>query len=123
MVTTEEIIEEAKSEINQGKAFDKPLLIRDGCEKAWLATKEIIDKLIKDRLGEVPKNNHSRRVALGKIEEKDQKLKDKGILDRFMAREKSLHESCFYDGQIENLDFIDSEIKKVEKLKEDLEGI
>ena len=85
--------------------------MRDASENAWisvvLATNELFAK---------------RNVRLRELEKQDELIREKGLVDRFSARDHHLHEQCFYEGYCEP-DLLEENIEKVKRYIEDIEEL
>lgn len=116
---TEEFLKAAKEEFHRALSDGDPLKFRDAAEKAWNATLQATDYLLEKKGFPQPKSHFERRKDLLELSEKDEKAKELGLKDRYMAREQTLHEYCFYEG-IFSLGIIEEEFEKVEKYIEDV---
>jgi HEPN domain-containing protein len=114
--------EKALEELEAGKKDEDGIKIRDAAEKAWNAVLQATDGLIVKRGIEKPTSHHERRRILAELTETDAKIKELGIRERYMAREQSLHEDCFYDG-ICPLPLLEEDFQKVQRYIEDIENI
>ncbi|MFQ6071878.1 MAG: PaREP1 family protein [Methanosarcinales archaeon] len=114
--------EEAVIELERGKKENNTILIRDAGEKAWNAVLQATNALIESRGMSIPTSHHERRKKILEIARIEHKIREKGIRDRYMAREQSLHEDCFYDG-IFTLSLLEEDIQKVKKYIEDIEEL
>ena len=83
-------IEEAKKRVWRGLKENNHIKMRDASENAWisvvLATNELFAK---------------RNVRLRELEKQDELVREKGLVDRFSARNHHLQEQCFYEGYCE----------------------
>ena len=113
---------EAKEEFEAGKIENNFITLRDACEKAWssivLATNELFEK----KGVPIAKSSKERREGLDRLEKRDPKVKEKGISDRYSARDNHLHRQCFYEGICEPA-LIESYIEKVERYIKDIEEL
>jgi hypothetical protein len=50
------------------------------------------------------------------------KIEELGLRDRFMARERGLHETCFYEGRCP-IPLLEKDIEKVKKYIKDIEKL
>jgi len=128
-MSTQDFVREAKNLLTEAeREFDRALkekekiLFRDTSEKAWLAVVEATNSLFLTRGITQPKSHWERRRRLDELEEKDLKVRELGLRDRFAARDYYLHQLGFYKGLIdENLMKI--ELEKVRKYIEDIEKL
>jgi len=98
------------------------ILFRDTSEKAWLPVVEATKSLFLTQGITPPKSHWERRRKLDELEQKDLKVRDLGLRDRFAARDYHLHQLGFCEGLIdENLMKI--ELEKVRKYIEDIEKL
>lgn len=117
-----ELYAEAKKDFEAGKIEKDFIKLRDACEKAWgsivLATNELFEK--KDI--PIAKSSKERREGLDRLEKTDLRVKEKGISDRYSARDNHLHRQGFYEGICEPA-LIESDIEKVECYIKDIEEL
>ena len=115
--------QEAVKEFERGVAENNLRVIRDAAEKAWNAIVQATNELMEKRGMPIPRTHHERRMGLLELERSDLRLKEMGFRDRFGAREKYLHEDCFYDGFCP-VEVVEEEIiHKVKSYIEDIERI
>lgn len=114
--------QEALRELERGKKENNETILRDAGEKAWNAIVQATNFLFEKRGQVVPKNHYGRRKALVELAKTDPKVEEKGLRDRYMAREQSLHEYCFYEG-IYDLSLLEKDFEKVKKYIEDIEEL
>ena len=94
------------------------------CWKAWNAIVQATNALILS-FGfseEYTKSHKLRRQALDKIAKSKPEIEEYEFRDRYSARERYLHELCFYENECP-LERIESELKKVEKYLKDVENL
>lgn len=72
----EDFLKEAEIELENGKASDDKILIRDSAEKGWNAIVQAVNALCEVLLGRVPKSHYDRRNALREIEKKFPELEN-----------------------------------------------
>ena len=127
----EYLVREAETFIRQSfKEFDRGVrekrlkIIRDAAEKAWLAVVKAIESLLltKGFREDEIKTYRQKRLALDRLSLRDPAIEKLGLRDRFVAREYNLHIRAFYDGEYD-VDALREEIKKAEKLIEDISSI
>lgn len=116
------LYEEAKKEFEAGKREADFIKIRDACEKAWgsvvLATNELLEK----KGVPIAKSSRERREGLDRLEKIDPNVKEKGISDRYSARDNHLHRQGFYEGICEP-SLIEPDILKIERYIKDIEEL
>ncbi len=114
-----ELYAEAKKEFEAGKLEKDFIKLRDACEKAWgsvvLATNELFEK----KGIPIAKSSKERREGLDRLEKLEPKVKEKGISDRYSARDNHLHRQGFYEGICEPA-LIEPDIEKVERYIRDI---
>jgi len=114
-------LEEAREEFEKGKEQDNIFLIRDACEKGWNAIVQALNALfVKKGISPLPRSHRERRIKIRELEMADERVRDKGFFDRFMARDHILHERGFCDGDV-IIEEIESEFEKVESFIKDVE--
>ena len=112
---------EAIKELERGKGAEDTYALRDAAEKAWGAMVQATNALIRKRGFPQPKTHRERRILLSTLEQLDPHIEALGLRDRFSAREKTLHEDCFYE-RICPIESLEKEIKeKVKSYIEDVE--
>ena len=114
--------EEAEKELKKGTEDGDLIRIRDAAEKAWNAMVQATNGLFEAKGLPIPVAHRDRRYGLDELTRADSALKTLGLRDRFMARESSLHEKCFYEGYCP-LDLLEEDFEKVRKYIEDIEKI
>jgi uncharacterized protein (UPF0332 family) len=114
--------EKAVEEFEKGKKEGDMVKIRDASEKAWNAIVQATNALFEKRGMKIPRSHAERRNGLDELAIKDPKVKEKGLRDRYMARDKSLHEHCFYEGHCP-LPLLEEDIQKVKMYIEDIEEL
>lgn len=118
-----EFISEAKREFAQARREKDRILMRDAAEKGWNACIQALNYLFaKEGISPLPKSHRERRIKLRELEATSLKVKEKGIFDRFMARDHILHERAFYDGDVIEEE-IEEELRKVEAFIKDIEEL
>jgi len=111
-------------EFEKGEGAQSDILIRDAAEKAWNAVLQATNALLlgKGFPEEKIRSHRDRRLALDSLEAKDPQVKDKGLSDRFGAREHRLHERCFYEGEYVT-EKVKEDLWKAKEYVEDIEKI
>jgi len=115
-------LEEALREFERGVKDNNMTLVRDAGEKAWGAVVQATNDLFERRGLPIPITHRERREYLEKLEEVDPTVREKGLTDRFMARDHVLHERCFYEGYC-NVDELRREFEKVKRYISDIEKL
>ena len=98
------------------------MALRDSCEKGWLAVALAVDELLVSRGFSKPISGRERRAAIQELEQKESKVRELGIYDRYGARGYHLHASGFYEGWLEVND-VRIELDKVERYLEDIKRL
>ena len=118
----EEIYKGAVEELERAFKEGKPTLLRDSCEKGWLAVVETTNLLFLKKGLEPAESHKDRREKLWKLETEDDTLKALGIYDRVNARAFSLHVQGFYEGSLDE-ESIKRELEKVRKYIDDVKKL
>jgi len=109
---TEDVYEHALREYEAAAEKGDQVLLRDACEKGWLAMVKATDALfIKKRL-EPARSHEERRERLRELARKELEVERKGFYDRLGARGFHLHIQGFYDGMVKP-EFVREELQKV----------
>jgi len=116
------ILSKAFEELREGVKSGDMLKIRDACEKGWLATVKAVDALLLSYGFEETKAHVDRRRKLRDLSKKVHKVVELGIYDRVEARRSTLHSDGFYSGILTHEE-VEEELRKVEKLIEDVEKL
>jgi hypothetical protein len=117
-----EILARAFQELAEGARSGDQLKVRDACEKGWLAAVKAVDALLA-RYGYGEAATHAdRRRKLRDLAGKLAAASRLGIYDRVEARRSVLHSDGFYSGAL-TPEEAEEELKKVEKLIEDIESL
>jgi len=117
-----EVFARAFQELAEGVKSGDLLKVRDSCEKGWLATVKAVDALlIRYGFGEAV-THADRRRKLRELAGKLAEVSRLGIYDRLEARRNVLHNDGFYGGVL-TPEEAEEELRKVEKLIEDIEGL
>jgi len=117
-----EILARAFQELAEGARNGDQLKVRDACEKGWLAAVKAVDALLV-RYGYGEAATHAdRRRKLRDLASKLAAVSKLGIYDRVEARRSVLHSDGFYGGVLAPEE-AEEELKKVEKLIEDIESL
>lgn len=98
----EKILERSKEEFSRGERNGDNITIRDAAEKAWNAVVKATDYL--------------------ELEKAELSVRKKGVIDRYMAREQSLHEFCFHEG-IYSIERIGKDLEKVKRYIDDVKEL
>lgn len=104
--------EESIREFEEGVKENNLYKIRDSAEKAWNATVQATNALILKLLGKFPSSHWERRRMLRELETRLPEIGRLMLRDRYGARERHLHETVFYEGNIDVED-IRYELEKV----------
>jgi hypothetical protein len=104
--------EESIREFEEGVKENNLYKIRDSAEKAWNATVQATNALILKLLGKLPSSHWERRRMLRELETRLPEIGRLMLRDRYGARERHLHETVFYEGNIDVED-IRYELEKV----------
>lgn len=110
-----EFLRKAKEEYRRGKALKENFIIRNSCDKAFLALVQAVNDLVKTKTGVVPLNHRERRKFLREVDREDLRAEYSDLM-------KDLHEECFYTGIINEPD-IERAVEKVEKFLKEIERI
>jgi len=117
-----EILAKAFRELAEGARSGDQLKVRDACEKGWLAAVKAVDALLV-RYGYGEAATHAdRRRKLRDLASKLAAASRLGIYDRVEARRSVLHSDGLYSGAL-TPEEAEEELKKVEKLIEDIESL
>ncbi|GEM_PF-462875 len=119
-----ENLKHAHNELNRFKQTGDAYYLRNCAEKAWNAIVQATNALILyfRYSEEYIKSHRKRREALDEIERRYLEIRKLGFRDRYSARERHLHELCFYENECPPLR-IEEELEKVKKYIEDIEKI
>ena len=116
------ILAKALNELTEGVKEGDPLMIRDACDKGWLATVTAVDALLISHGYEEAKTHADRRRKLRELADKLTDVSKAGLYDRIEARRSVLHNDGFYGG-ILTPEEAEEEFKKVEGLIEDIKSL
>jgi uncharacterized protein (UPF0332 family) len=116
------VLSKAFEELREGVRSGDVLRIRDACEKGWLATVKAVDALLLSYGFEETKTHVDRRRKLRDLSKKVREVVELGIYDRVEARRSMLHSDGFYSSILTHEE-VEEELKKVEKLIEDVEKL
>jgi uncharacterized protein (UPF0332 family) len=116
------ILSKAFEELRDGVKSGDALRVRDACGKGWLATVKAVDALLLSYGFEESKTHVDRRRKLRDLSKKVSKVAELGIYDRVEARRSTLHSDGFYSGILTHEE-VEEELRKVEKLIEDVEKL
>jgi hypothetical protein len=94
----------------------------DACKKGWLATVKAVDALLLNYGFEEPKTHVDRRRKLRDLSRKVHEVAELGIYDRVETRRSTLHSDGFHSGILTHEE-VEEELRKVEKLIEDIEKL
>ena len=117
-----EMYEEAKKEFEEGCKENNRIKMHDASEKAWISVVLATNEQFAKRNVPIPKSHRERRNRLRELEKRDELIREKGLVDRFSARDHHLHEQCFYEGYCEP-DLLEENIEKVKRYIEDIEEL
>jgi hypothetical protein len=112
----------AVEEFQRGVRENDELVIRDAAKKAWNAIVRATNHLFAKLRGTVPRTHYHRRKGILELATTHPVLKKKALLDRYMARELTLHEYCFYEGNYER-PILEENLKKVKAYIDDVEAL
>jgi len=112
--SVEEIYDGAIEELKRASKEGKPTLIRDACEKGWLAVVEATNAFFLKRGLEPAESHKERREKLWKLEAEDDAVRTLGFYDRVNARAFSLHVQGFYEGALDE-ESVRRELEKVRR--------
>jgi len=118
----DEVYHQSRDELDRAIKLRKAILLRDACEKGWLAVVEAANLLFAKRRIQEAVSHSDRREKLWKLEQEDPKVRELGIYDRVNARAFTLHIQGFYDGAVQE-DALSVELDKVKKLVEDIKTL
>ena len=116
------VLSRAFEELREGIESRDVLRVRDACEKGWLATVKAVDALLLSYGFEESKTHVDRRRKLRDLSRKVREVAELGIYDRVEARRSTLHSDGFYSGVLTHEE-VEEELRKVEKLIEDVEKL
>jgi len=116
------VLSKAFEELREGVKNEDMLRIRDACEKGWLATVKAVDALLLSYGSEEAKTHVDRRRKLRDLSKKIHEVIELRIYDRVEARRSTLHNDDFYSGILTHEE-VEEELRKVEKLIEDVEKL
>jgi hypothetical protein len=117
-----QILAKALQELEEGAKGGDQLKVRDSCEKGWLAAVTAVDALLITHGYEEAKTHADRRRKLRELAEKVSEVSRLGLYDRIEARRSVLHSDGFYGGILTPGE-AEEELKKVERLIEDIGGL
>jgi len=112
----------AREEMNRSLEKGDTMLLRDACEKGWLAIVKATDALLESRGLGKRESYKDRRDKLWKLTGKDHAIEALGLEDIFGARESILHIHGFYDGMV-SYERANEELEKVERYLNDVENL
>lgn len=118
----EEIYGSAMEEFETALRENRPTLLRDACEKGWLAVVEATNLLFLKKGLEQAKSHGDRREKLLKLEAEDPTLRELGIYDRVNARAFNLHVQGFYEGALDQQS-IRIELEKVRRYIDEIKKL
>lgn len=98
------------------------LLLRDACEKAWLAIILATDQLLVSKGVGKPSSYRERREMLRRLVAGRPELEGLGIDDRFYARAYKLNILGLHEGAIDPED-VEEELRKAEEYLKTLESL
>lgn len=99
-------------EFLQGRKKEDEIQIRQAAEKGWGAAVQATNALLVRRGIKVPRGTAKREELLFDVEEKDKKIKELRLGERFSHFLRSLHSECFYDGDV-SVKRVDRDLRKV----------
>ncbi|RSN76973.1 PaREP1 family protein [Candidatus Methanodesulfokora washburnensis] len=104
--------EESIKEFEEGVRENNTYKIRNSAEKAWNAIIQATNAIILKLLGKLPSSHWERRRMLRELETRVPEMGKLMLRDRYGARERHLHETVFYEGNID-IEDIKYELEKV----------
>jgi hypothetical protein len=114
--------EESVREFEEGVKENNSYKIRDSAEKAWNAVIQATNALILKFSGKLPSSHWERRKMLRELEIRLPEMGELMLRDRYGAREKHLHETVFYEGNID-IEDIKYELEKVRAYLNDIGNV
>jgi len=118
----ERFLEEAVRELREAIASRDAIRARDAAEKAWNAVVQATNALLLYYTGRTPSSQWERRRMLRELEKARREFEELGFRDRYLARERNLHELAFYEG-LAGFDEIEFEIEKARRYVEDVKRL
>jgi len=112
----------AREELKRSLEKEDTMLLRDACEKGWLAVVKATDALLEGKGLGKGESYKDRRDKLWELSRKDYAIEALGLHDRFGAREATLHIHGFYDGII-GWELANEELEKVERYLSDVDKL
>lgn len=106
--------EAAKDEFLVSRKNGDELKIRQAAEKGWGAVVQATNALLVKKGMKVPKGTRRREDLLFEIQDKDKKIKNLNLGEKYGYLLRSLHSDCFYDGDI-SIKRIERDLRKVEE--------
>jgi hypothetical protein len=114
--------EESVREFEEGVKENNSYKIRDSAEKAWNAVIQATNALILKFSGKLPSSHWERRRMLRELEIRLPEMGKLMLRDRYGARERHLHETVFYEGNID-IEDIKYELEKVRAYLNDIGNV
>jgi hypothetical protein len=114
--------EESVREFEEGVKENNSYKIRDSAEKAWNAVIQATNALILKFSGKLPSSHWERRKMLRELEIRLPEMGKLMLRDRYGARERHLHETVFYEGNID-IEDIKYELEKVRAYLNDIGNV
>ncbi len=97
-------------------------LLRNACDKGWLAVVKATDALLVRKGIEPAKSHIDRRDKLWKLSKEDEGVRRLGFYDRLGARMLHLHIQGYYDGSV-TFESVKVELEKVKEYINDVQAI
>jgi len=119
---TRRILSRAFEELRDGVKSGDALRVRDACEKSWLATVKAAAAPLLSYGFEESKTHVDRRRKFRDLSKKVRKVAELEIYDRVKARRSTLHSDGLYSGILTHEE-VEEELRKVEKLIEDVDKL
>ena len=113
---------DAVNDFRAGSRKEDDPLLRSAADKAWNAVVQATYALLEKFELPAPSTERERRQGLLEIEREDRDIRRKAFRDRYMAREQSLHEWCFYQG-LYDVELLREDFRKVRRYVDDVERI
>jgi hypothetical protein len=117
-----EALREAEEEYKRYLKTEKPMRLRNACEKGWLAMVLATNHLLICAGAEKPQGRMERNKLLEELEKRVAEVKELGLTDRMWARASRLHAEGYYEGWIDK-ESLKMELEKVKRYLRDVERL
>lgn len=104
--------EAAKREFTAGKSAQDEIMIRQAAEKGWGAAVQATNALLAKKHIKVPHGTGRREELLFSVQEKDKKIQNLSLGEKYSHFLRTLHSECFYDGDV-SIKRVDRDLRKV----------